>query len=95
MAAAISTLWPVVTNMWVVTNFMSPKHERQHQQSRRPCDHHSQQKPLIGFHYRVPTLISPMILTARRQQFRYGLLFYPQLQRLRLMIAASTPCVRI
>jgi hypothetical protein len=35
----------------ILSNILSPKHERQHQQTRRPCDHHSQEEPLIGFHW--------------------------------------------
>jgi hypothetical protein len=33
---------------------MSPKHECQHQQTRRPRDHHSQQEPFIGYHWSIP-----------------------------------------
>jgi hypothetical protein len=33
-----------------IINNLSPKHERQRQQTRRPCDHHSQHEPLISFH---------------------------------------------
>src|SRR5262245_35205083 len=40
----------VLTN---TINIMSPKHERQRQQTWRPCDHHSQQEPLIGLHCSV------------------------------------------
>jgi hypothetical protein len=40
----------------VATNMTLSKHEGQHQQSRRPCDHHSQQEPLVGFHGSVPPL---------------------------------------
>lgn len=59
MAMPISTPCqrPATTAAVLIT--MVPKHERQHQQARRPCDHHSQQEPLKGFHYRVPTLIFP------------------------------------
>jgi hypothetical protein len=63
-AVPISTLWPAFVE-WVVTNITSPKHERQHQQPRCPCDHHSQQEPLIGFHCRVPPLIFPHDLDGR------------------------------
>ena len=33
-----------------IIDFVSQKYERQRQQTRRPCDHHSQQEPLIGLH---------------------------------------------
>ena len=45
----------------VLINEMLPKHERQHQQPRRPCDQHSQQEPLIRFHCSVPPVTIPMI----------------------------------
>src|SRR5258705_3577661 len=37
-----------------IIDITSPKHDRQHEQTGRPCDHHSQQEPLIGFHCGVP-----------------------------------------
>src|SRR5262245_8858271 len=40
----------------VLINVTSPKHEPQRQQTRRPCDHQPQQKPLIRFHRSVPPL---------------------------------------
>jgi hypothetical protein len=37
------------------------KQERQRQQPRRPCHHHSQQKPLIGFHCSLLGLLAAFI----------------------------------
>jgi hypothetical protein len=39
-----------------------PKHERQHQHTRRPRDHQSQQEPLKRFHCRAPPETIPMII---------------------------------
>lgn len=38
-----------------IINVLSPKHERERQQARCPSDHDPQQKPLIDFHYSVPS----------------------------------------
>jgi hypothetical protein len=37
-----------------IVDVVSPKHDRQRHQTWRPCDHHSKEEPLIGFHCSVP-----------------------------------------